>query len=309
MDALSTALAELRLESSLYCRIEAAGPWGVRYDPMPMTGFHVVLRGRAVLDHDGTATPLSVGDCVVVPHGAGHVVRAVATPAGSRHVRGMPQLMASRPPADDRGVLRLGAPAAPTTTYLCGVFRFALHADNPLLAALPPLLLARGDEGLLGWIESELAPAAREAGEGRAGADLVLSRLSDVLLVRVLRAHLSALPVAEASWLSALRDGAIAKAMAAIHREPERPWTVEALGAVAGMSRSRFSARFTELVGRPPLTYLTDWRMWRARALLREGRLPLAEVARALGYQSEAAFSVAFARTVGMPPGRYRRAA
>ena len=110
-------------------------------------------------------------------------------------------------------------------------------------------------------------------------------------------------------WLAALREPQLARAVALIHRQPERPWTVATLAAEAGMSRSHFAERFAAVLGRPPLAYLAEWRLHVARVLLRRGTLRVHEVARRVGYGSEAAFSTAFRRAAGVAPGAYRRAA
>lgn len=214
------------------------------------------------------------------------------------------------------------------SAYLCGAFRFAAPiAENPVLSAFPPLLVLRGASGrpqpwlrpLLDALRAE-AEGARDgtgwgdaggggghaAGVGRPGSALVLRRLADVLFVQTVRAHLDALPAEAAGWLAALRDPPLARVLAAMHREPERGWTVAALARVAGASRSAFAARFTARVGQPPLAYLASWRMHRARTLLRDGGLDVGQVARALGYASPAAFSTAFRRSHGIAPGRWR---
>jgi AraC-like DNA-binding protein len=128
-----------------------------------------------------------------------------------------------------------------------------------------------------------------------------------VLFVQAVRAHLSALPEVAAGWPGALRDPPVARALSAIHTQPERPWTVESLGRMAGLSRSQFAERFSRSVGEPPLSYLSRWRMHRARTLLRDPSVRMGRIARMLGYGSEAAFSTAFKRWNGMAPGEFRK--
>ena len=191
---------------------------------------------------------------------------------------------------------------------MCGAFHFAAAGDHPLLSALPPVVHVRGEGGApLPWLRTHLEALACEARSGRPGGAAMIARLSEVLFVHAIRAQLAELPAGSRGWLGALRDPALARVVALIHRHPERGWTVAALAREAGLSRSQFAERFAATVGHPPLTYLAQWRMHRGRALLREGGLRVGEVARRVGYGSEAAFSTAFRRSAGVAPGAYRR--
>jgi transcriptional regulator GlxA family with amidase domain len=168
---------------------------------------------------------------------------------------------------------------------------------------------AATEDGPLGpWLDTFLAATSCEAASARPGANFVLARLTDVLFVHAVRAYLAGAQAPGAGWLGALTDPAVGRALALLHRDPARAWTVEGLAREVAMSRSRFAARFTALVGRPPLDYLAEWRMQRARGLLRAGGVSVGEVAGRLGYRSGAAFSHAFRRRLGVPPGAYRRA-
>ena len=149
---------------------------------------------------------------------------------------------------------------------------------------------------------------ACEAASGRPGARTVVSRLADILFIQIVRGFLSSTPVSHRGWLRALNEPQIGAALGLIHQDPRQPWTVAMLASKVGMSRSTFAGRFAELVGEPPLHYVTRWRMQRAASLLREGRATLADIADRVGYESEAAFSKAFKRWVGAAPGAYRRA-
>jgi AraC-like DNA-binding protein len=135
----------------------------------------------------------------------------------------------------------------------------------------------------------------------------VITHLADILIIQALRTWIDSAPEANRGWLAALRDKQLGRALAAIHREPEKSWTVESLASLAGMSRSGFSARFTQLVGESAKRYLTRWRMQLARAQLQQTPDTLAVLADRLGYQSEAAFCRAFKREFGVPPGSIRQ--
>jgi AraC-like DNA-binding protein len=194
--------------------------------------------------------------------------------------------------------------------YLCGAFHFGAPGDHPLLSALPAVIQVRPERGALQpWLVAHLDAVACEARSGRPGGMAVIARLSEVLFVQAIRYHLAELPASARGWLGALRDPQLARAVGLIHRHPDRPWTVATLAGEAGLSRSQFAERFAAVVGRPPLTYLAEWRMHRGRVLLRDGALRVGEVARRVGYGSEAAFSTAFRRAAGVAPGAYRRAA
>jgi AraC-like DNA-binding protein len=300
MDVLTGLLADLRVESTLYCRFEARGAWAVAYPAGDLAGYHVVTAGPVWLEMDGAAPlRLETGDVAIVPHGRAHVLR------GAR--RGAPAPVEEVVGRAVEGVARLEGGPGDAASYVCGALRFGGGRDHPLLAALPPVLRVGAAARAHPWVETMLAAVACESSSGRPGAEMVVTRLSEVIFVQAIRAHLDELPGDVRGWLGALREPSIARALALVHRHPERPWSVESLGRAVGMSRSRFAGRFREVVGEPPLAYLAAWRMHRARALLRDGAQRMGGIARALGYGSEAAFSTAFKRETGRTPGEYRR--
>ena len=157
------------------------------------------------------------------------------------------------------------------------------------------------------WIASTLRFMAAEAREPRLGGETVITRLADILVIQAIRSWIEQDPAAQTGWLGALRDPQIGRAISLIHRDPARTWTVASLADEVAMSRSAFAARFAELVGEPPMHYVTRWRMHAAVTWLREGDATLGELALRLGYQSEAAFSRAFKRFIGVSPGAVRR--
>ena len=188
-----------------------------------------------------------------------------------------------------------------------GIFRFDHAAARRLVELLPPVIQIdpwQGDGAE--WIASTLRMVAREAVRPGPGGDIVITRLADVLVVQVIRTWLEA-DASRDGWLAALRDPQLGRALAAVHREPSEPWTLARMAGVAGMSRSGFAARFAQLVGEPPMAYVTDWRMQLARSLLRERDASVSEIARRVGYGSEASFGRAFKRAFGAPPGRLRQ--
>jgi len=302
MDVLSEILGELRVESTLYCRFAVGAGAGVAYPTAATAGFHLVTGGALMLALDGGERhALTAGDFVVVAPDAAHRVQAGA----ATRVEAVES--AARRAAAGTAVVGHGEAAG---TYLCGAFHFGTSGDHPLLAALPPVIHVRAQRGAPHpWLTAHLEAVACEARSARPGAEAVITRLSEVLFVQAIRYHLAELPACTGGWLGALRDPQLGQAVGLMHRHPERAWTVASLARAVGLSRSRFAERFTSVIGQPPLTYLAEWRMHRGRALLREGALRVGEVARRVGYGSEAAFSTAFRRSSGVPPSAYRRRA
>jgi AraC-like DNA-binding protein len=303
-DVLTTVVDSLRLRGSVFCRAEMAAPWGLSIPEGPHAHFHLVERGSCWLRLQGVEEPVPVssGDLVVVPHGRGHVLldnpRTPAIP--------LAQLVGPRAASGPHRMRHGGN--GPETRLVCGAFRFERRDGHPLLSLLPPVVHIPGDRGRpADGIESLLRFLAAETRDPRPGTEAIVSRLSEVLFVEALRAWMEDLPEGEGGWLGALRDRHVGAALGLIHRYPDRDWTVAALAAEVGMSRSPFAARFAALVGEPPLSYLTRWRMHTAAELLQDDALSLAQVASRVGYESEPAFSKAFKRQFGIPPGTWRR--
>lgn len=307
MDPLGEALHFLRMTGLFYCRSELTAPWGLSMPAMPgCLWFHVVTAGRCGLDvEDVSSVTLSPGDFALVPHGQGHLVRTTAD-IEAPDVRDVPQDMVS----DRYSLLKYGGGGAPTT-LVCGVVRFDQPAAHSLIRLLPPVihLDASSSAPHAEWMASTLRLIATEAGQVRPGGETIMTRLADILVIQAIRAWLERDPGARMGWLGALQDPQIGRAIMLVHRDPGRAWTVAALAAASAMSRSAFAARFTTLVGESPMHYVARWRMQLAATLLSDEKATLGEVADRLGYQSEAAFSRAFKRFVGVSPGAARRTA
>jgi AraC-like DNA-binding protein len=304
MDVLTDVLETVRVVAACYGRLEATAPWGIRVRPGEDAKFHVVLEGHARLMVDGVAEPieLSAGDIVALPHGHAHSLLDDPDIAAQP----LEELLVCRPRGDN-SVLRVGG-GGQSSTIVSGRFRFEDRRNNPLLSVLPPVITLRGEMGKsVRWLEPTLKFIACEAQSGRPGSQTVIARLADVLFIQIVRGHLASLPVNGSGWLGALADAQIGAALGYIHQSPEQDWTVQSLASKVAMSRSAFASRFMRLVGEPPLSYVTRWRMQKAASMLRDGKQTLAEVAAGVGYDSEAAFSKAFKRAVGSAPGAYRR--
>ena len=177
-----------------------------------------------------------------------------------------------------------------------------------MISTLPPLLKLRAEQGgAAEWIRSTFQYAAEEVSSGRPGSVTVLAKLSELLFVEAVRRYAEALPDGHTGWLAGLREPFVARALALLHRDISRPWTVDDLGREVGLSRSALADRFIRLIGVPPMTYLASWRMQVASQKLRNTNSSLAQIAEAVGYDSEAAFSRAFKKVFGAAPATWRR--
>jgi AraC-like DNA-binding protein len=302
-DPLGETLHLLRLNGSLYCRSELTAPWGIdlpAFDGCMM--FHVVTSGHCWLEVDGEEPQLlQQGSLTLLPHGNGHVIRSSST-AETKPLFDIPVEQIS----DRYEIMRYGGDGD-LTHLTCGVVSFDHVAGKQLIAQLPKVMQIdtwNDDEG--SWLQNTLRFIAHEARELRPGGETVITHLADILIIQAIRTWIDSAPEADQGWLAALRDKHIGMALAAIHREPEKGWTVASLAKEAGLSRSGFSARFSKLVGESAKRYLTQWRMQLARVQLRETSDSLAVFADRFGYQSEAAFSRAFKRMFGVSPGSIR---
>ena len=258
--------------------------------------FHVVLQGSCWLLPPGDAAPiqLGVGDVVLLQNGAPHgLADHPDTPTSS-----FDPTRQDAPPAGD------GA----ATTLLCGAYVLDTARPHPLLAAVPPMIHLPARPGQRDSLRAAVGMLGDELSNPRPGSTGVIRAFIDTLLLYILRTWFEeqAREQPAAGWAVALQDPAVSGALRAIHDAPQRDWTVADLAATAGLSRAAFASRFATLVGRPPMRYLTWWRMTTAARLLRESNQPLATVARQVGYASDVALALAFKREYGLTPGRYR---
>jgi AraC-like DNA-binding protein len=302
-DVLTDVLKTLRLRGRVFCCSEMTAPWAMSLPESGYAHFHVIERGGAWVRLTGEkrAHPLASGDLVILPHGRGHVL------SDSPQTKPVPlrQLLKGNTAACH--LMQHGGGGA-QTLMTCGSFVFENAGQNPLIAVLPPLLHLHGHRGRSAdWLEPTLRMLAEEARHPRPGSETLVARLIDIIFVQAVRVWLETQPNAHGGWLGALRDPQIGAALGLLHREPQRAWSVQTLAHEVAMSRSPFAARFTALVGEPPLAYLTRWRMQLAAEFLLRERLNVGEIAGRIGYDSEAAFSKAFKRHYGQSPLAFRR--
>jgi AraC-like DNA-binding protein len=301
-DVLSNVLVQLRLRAEVVCRSAFSSPWGLAFPP-GAAHFHMVERGTCYVEVAGQR-PLLLGrgDLVFLPRGKGH--RLIDVP--NRRAVAYESVVGPRY-ENARTLIRWGGGGA-VTKVTCGVFRFGVAGVRTVLSVLPALIHVHPSAARASLPAKLLPLLLAEATSTAPGSDLTTSRLLDILFVHGLQRWLSSAPRGSLGWVGALRDPRVGRAIAAIHGTPERSWTVGELAAVAGMSRSPFAARFTELVGEPPLKYVARWRMDVAAQFLQSGEGSVREAAERVGYTAEAAFSRAFKRAFGQPPSAYRRA-
>jgi len=305
-DALSQILDALRLRGSVYFHTHFSPPFGVRVPAYGQVArFHMAMRGSCWLTIDGVAEPLplTTGDLVVIPRGTAHVL----SDAPGREAATVDEVVA-RTGFNGSGALVFGGREAGGVCQLfCGHFAFDEAGSHPLLESLPRYIHLPSSRTMnAAWLDAIIRFVGAEVWGGRAGADAVVHRLSEIVFIQVIRAFVD--HVGEgAGFLAAVLDPKLSRSLARFHAEPARAWTVEAMAKEAGVSRTVFAERFTSLVGMTPLGYAAYWRMHLARREVVAGKLPLIEIAERVGYGSEAALIRAFKRQFGVTPGELRR--
>lgn len=292
MDVVSDAISAVRLGHPSSHRVRARGSWCARLDPYDGAGFHVVLKGSCwLLPDGGVPVLLGVGDSVLLPHGTGHVI------ADSPEA-------AEKAEPFERWAARARSVEPAETELLCGEYRLDCSRLHPLLTELPEVVHLPSRVGSHLELRAAIDLLAGELDERRPGACIALPSLLDLLLVYLIRSWLT--EATAGTWPRVLGDPVTAAALRALHTDPAAPWSNDRLAAEAGVSRPTLARRFTSLVGRPPMAYLTWWRLILAAGRLRTTADTLATIATRVGYGSPYALSHAFEREFGVTPGRYR---
>ena len=299
VDVIADVLSVAGVHGTVAGTAQAGHGWGFAFDDANPACFHAIGAGTAWLRvPDKEPLQLMPGDIVLLPRGGAHGLAGTVD---------TPLVPFSSITISDERVFSVGAPPAQTRIH-CGHYNQDASCATPLFELLPDLLHIPATPGRAPGLEASVHLLALELSEPRLGRSTVLDRLIDIILVQVLRVWLDLHPqTISTSWLRALADPAVAAALAAIHAEPARNWTVASLAESASVSRATLARRFTALVGQPPNRYLASWRMDLAgRELLHSDRT-IESIAKEVGYNSEFAFSKAFTRLRGTPPSRYRR--
>src|SRR5437762_9575047 len=317
MDALSEVLRVAHLTGGVFLHADFFAPWcmAARVGPehcAPLLGpashlilYHYVVEGELrirVDGEEGEGLVLGAGDVVLLPRNDLHLVGSdLSLPpvAGSDIIQ---------PPKDGGLSLIHHGGTGRRTRMICGFLGCDCAEDNPVISTLPSLLKLDAEQGgAAEWIRSTFQYAAEEVAAGRPGSETVLAKLSELLFVETVRRYAESLPDGQTGWLAGLREPHIARALALLHRDIARRWTVDDLGREVGLSRSALADRFIRLIGVPPMHYLANWRMQVATQKLRNTSASLAQIAEIIGYESEAAFSRAFKKAFGAAPATWRR--
>lgn len=314
MDPITDIFRTMRVTAFGQHRLEATAPWGLirvkeseeKVTPSgkmtartDLAHFAMLSRGNCWLSVEGIPEPIPLtgGDCFLLARDTPIVMRD--------STRTRPKWTFREIAARAGGnVAHYGGGGAPTT-IVCGSLSFDRAGLKPITQLLPSFILMKADQARSLALHNTMQALASEMAEQAPGSEVVATRLAEVLFIQVLRAHIASRPERSKGWLRAIFDPQIGTALSAIHDRVHTPWTVESLAEAAGMSRSAFAARFKELLGQAPLEYVTEWRMQKAMPLLQQRDRKLIDVARSVGYESDAAFSKAFKRIVGASPGQY----
>lgn len=302
-DAAHQLVRQVRIESSVLCRSVMAAPWGFGIAGREVGSFHMVIEGQGWLEVEGSSEPIALraGDVAVLATGPAHWMRD--TPGSTAPP--LTSILAEHEVSD--GELRFGGDEGPVTEVVCGVFRLEDAKRAPWLGRLPLIVVSRPSAGEGGWRPAVMTALREEARSPTSGGSLVVDRLLESLIADAVRGVLTR-SFDDAVPAAAVADGRIGWALARLHDEIEAPWSVDALAKVAAMSRSAFSERFRSLVGEPPMRYLTELRLSRAARLLRASDATVADIARSVGYGSEASLSRAFKGRFGEAPSVFRAA-
>jgi AraC-like DNA-binding protein len=320
MDALSDVLRAVRLSGAVYLNGTFTSPWCIisrmdaalcaAYLPRSerLVSYHLIMEGSCwaqLADDPGSAIHVSAGELLVAPQGETHLMGSAMDLAPTST-----ELLLAGPMAAAPGevmTLSYGG-GGPTTRTVCGFLACDDTLSNPLLSSLPRLFkIDMRHDPRAAWLESCLKFATTEAASSRAGGTIVLARLSELLFVEAVRSCIEALPADQTGWLAGVRDRYVGRVLSLLHAQPAFPWTVDELARKVGLSRSALAQRFTDLLGQPPMQYLARWRMQVAAQELLAGRKSLAAIAEQVGYESEAAFSRAFRREIGVAPAGWRK--
>jgi AraC-like DNA-binding protein len=315
MDALSDVLRTVRLRGGVFLHAEFADPWCLstkiergglaRYlgETSEFIPYHYVVEGRLrVRVGNGAPYELAPGGLILLPRNDYHVL------GGDLRLPPVPSREFVRLPADGGlASIRMGGDGA-RTRIVCGFLAGDKLLSNPLVGALPAVLQLDYHEGpAAAWIRSTFSYTADEIAAGRMGSEAVFAKISELLFVEAIRRYAESLPEGQTGWLAGLRDPFVARALAMLHERLRDSWTVDALGREVGLARSALTERFTHVIGVPPMQYLAHWRIQVAAQELLGSCKSIAAIAQDIGYDTEASFTRAFKRWMGVPPATWRR--
>ena len=315
MDAFSEVLSGVKLTGAVFFSAEFSAPWGMSTsEPKVMAArvapgaehlvlYHLVIEGGALIEvADAESVALQPGDVVIFPHGDAHHMSS-----GKDARRPFPNYgITAKIQTRDLTPLCAGG-GGKISRFVCGYMTCDPHLCQPILGGLPAVFKVNIRADPSGqWLETSIKHLVDEAASGRVGSDAMLAKLSEALFVDTLRRYVATLPEQQLGWLAGARDPVVGRSLALLHNRVAQPWTIADLADEVGISRSALVDRFTRYLDEPPMTYLTRWRLQLAKRSLERTSRGVADIAADVGYESEAAFSRAFKREFGDPPGRFR---
>ncbi len=307
-DALSQILNALQMRGTVYFHTDFSSPWGVEVPNYSnVARFHMVMRGSCFVAIAGLSDPihLSTGDLVVIPHGVSHVLSDIPEREADEL-----DFVLSRSGYDGTGALVYGGEDEFGSCKLfCGHFEFEEGVTHPLLAGLPEVIHLPNTQTMnADWLDSVIRFVSSEVLGEKAGAGAIVHRLTEIIFIQTVRAFVD-LVGDQAGSLAGVLDPKLSRSLNAVHSNPEDNWTVQSMAAIAGMSRTVFAERFNALIGMTPHNYVTHWRMQLAHRQLAKSSETIIDIAEAVGYGSEAAFTRAFKKQFNVTPGIFRREA
>jgi AraC-like DNA-binding protein len=316
MDALSEVLRLVRLTGAVFLNAEVTAPWAITTmsareigevlmpEAQHVIEYHLIVEGRCFI-RVGNDAPIELvqGDLVMVPHGDRHVMSSEAAPTVTPYDGAQMRL----PSLGEIATPRYGGGGA-KSRIVCGFLAIDRRLCAALLDALPSVLrVSSAGSELSAWLQSYVRIRLVERAEEQPGGAGVLAKLSELMFLEAIRRYVECLPPGQSGWLAGLKDPCVGKALSLIHSQPARAWTVDGLAREIGISRAGLADRFSGLIGRSPIQYLTQWRLTLAAHLLQTTTKSACVVAYEVGYESEAAFNRAFRREHGAPPATWRK--
>lgn len=299
MDALSSILEVTKLKGVACNTLSARGAWGLDMDENETVQFWRLIKGTCLVNIlNGPVVKMLPGDIVIIPHGAAHWVGDHESTARVTQEAFVRSKLTGEPVFTDSGN---------ETLMVGGYFTFDKQQMHPFLKDLPQVIqISQFGSRYQQLLEHTASLMVAELNDERPGKAMMSKGLAELLFVTVIRAYLEQV-CPQTGFLAALNDVQISNALKLMHDTPEQNWTIGSLAKEAGMSRSVFAARFRKLVGETPLTYLTNWRISKAREILVHEKITIDEVAFRVGYQSEPAFNRIFKAKTGKTPAVYRK--
>ena len=309
MSHISEILAKVQFNGTLFLNGRFGAPWCVGSPPSAdlaerlerpnsnVIVYHLVTDGKCVVAIDkSNYMEVEPGEVVVFPTAAKHAI-------GS-HINAIPANLPANLKDPDLTMIEHGG-VHDQVRLICGWLTMDQHLFDPMFDALPDMFKIDIRERPSGqWLESSIEQAVAMSQDQDSAS---LKKLAELLFIEAVQGFSEALPEWQNGWLAATRDQAVGRAIQLIHDNPAQNWTVAELASNVGSSRSSFTQKFNELIGMPPMTYVSKWRLAQAAALLKDGRNSIAQIVGEVGYESEASFSRAFKREFGKPPASWRR--